>query len=88
MKQFIIYHSRSTDPLLAVQRIHARATARAQQIAKAVAVTDVDVDTSTGTMLKCYSHAGTIECATADGACKERQKNPSASAIDGMVDRV
>ena len=89
MKQFAIYHSRTTDPLIAVQKIRAMAADRAQQIGKTVDVTDVDVDTATGDMLRCYSHAGTIECATADGSvCKERQKNPSPSKIDGMIDRI
>ena len=89
MKTFFIYHSRSNDPLVAVQRIHGRAAARARQIAKAVAVVDVDLDTATGGVLNCHDRTGTIECVTADGAvCKERAKNPSKSQINDMIDRV
>ena len=88
-KSFFIYHSRSSDSLATVQRIHGRAVARTQQIAKAVVVTDVDLDTASGDVLNCYSQAGTIECATAqDAVCKEQKKNPSGSYIDGMIDRV
>ena len=89
MKTFFIYHSRSKDPLVTVQRIHGRAAARARQIAKAVAVVDVDIDTVTGDVLNCHSRTGTIECVTADGAArKERAKNPSKSQINDMIDRV
>ena len=89
MKTFFIYHSRSNDPLVTVQRIHGRAAAHARKIVKTVAVIDVDLDTATGDVRNCYSGAGTIECVTAEDAdCKERAKNPSSSRINGMIDRV
>ena len=89
MKTFFIYHSRSNDPLVTVQRIHGRAAAHARKIEKTVAVIDVDLDTATADVLDCYSKGGTIECVTAeDEACKERARNPSLARVKRMIDRV
>ena len=89
MKKFFIYHSRSNDLLMTVDRIHRRAAAHARKIKNTVAIIDVDVDTATGDVLGCYSRTGTIECVTATSTgCKQRAMNPIPTKINCMIDRV